>query len=226
MRKTVVTTVLTAAASRDLALLATVKDDWGVTGTADDAFIGRSISRCSAAAEQFCNRVFAIETVQDNIALSREGWPHMVIRDLEALQLSRWPIAEVTSVTVDGKALTAGTDYIPDPVNGRLLRLDNSGDTRSWDGCLIVVVYSAGYVLPGQDASQFPDAAKLLPLDLEDAISRMVYTRFSERQRDPLIRSEMLDGVGRVEYIVPTGDGNLTSDVADILDNYRVPVLA
>ncbi len=42
MRKSVVTTVLTAAASRALTLLATVKDDWLVAGTADDAFLEHS----------------------------------------------------------------------------------------------------------------------------------------------------------------------------------------
>jgi hypothetical protein len=54
----------------------------------------------------------------------------------------------------------------------------------------------------------------------------MVYTRYAERQRDPLVKSEYIDGVGRTEYILPSSDGNLSPDVLDILDNYRVPVIA
>ena len=225
MRKTVVTTVVSAALSRDLTQLATVKEDWGVQTTADDGFLSRAISRCSAAAEQFCNRVFAIETVQDRFTIGGDGWPNMVIRDLEALQLSRWPIVAVSSLTVDGTALTEGTDFIVDATNGRLLRIDADGRSRPWDGALIIVIFSAGYVLPGQNQADFPETAKTLPSDLEDAISRMIYTRYAERQRDPLIKSEYVDGVGRTEYLTPSSDGNLSPDVEDILDNYRVPVI-
>jgi hypothetical protein len=225
MRRAVVTTVVTPAADHVLANVATLKDDWGISGTADDAFLGRAIGRCSAAAEQYCNRIFAYETVQDRVSLSCEGWPHMIVRDLQAIQLSRWPLAAVTSVTVDGTALIEGTDFIKDAANGRLLRLDSDGRTRTWCGALVIVVYAAGFVLPAWDATQFP-GIPTLPFDIEDAVGRMVYTRYSERKRDPLIKAEKAEGVYSVEYLVPSGDGNLSPDVADLLDNYRVPVIA
>ena len=224
MSKSLVTTVLTPATTRDLTLLATFKDDWGVTVTTDDGFLARAITRCSAAAAQFCNRAFAIETVQDRIDLgARRG---AAVNRRNVLQLSRWPVASITSVLVDGETLTEGDDFITSATVGQLSRIDSSGDAINWRGCIVTVVYVAGYVLPGQDAAAFPSSAAPIPPDLEDAVGRMVYTRYAERQRDPLIRSEKAEGVYSVEYLTPSGDGNLSSDVEDILDNYRVPVLA
>jgi hypothetical protein len=223
MSKSLVTTVLTPATTRDLTLLATFKDDWDVTVTTDDGFLARAITRCSAAALKFCNRAFAIETVQDRIDLgARRG---MVVNRQNVLQLSRWPVASITSILVDGKTLTEGVDFITHATVGQLSRIDSSGDAINWRGRIVTVVYIAGYVLPGQDPTAFPSTAAPIPPDLEDAVGRMVYTRYAERQRDPLIRSEKAEGVYSVEYLTPSGAGNLSSDVEDILDNYRVPVI-
>ena len=223
MPRDIITSVLIAAPSILLIDLATVKDDWQITITTDDDFLTRSITRCSRAAANFCNRTFAIETVQDQITLRRDRWPRMIVERPEILQLTRWPLVVVTSVTVDGTALVAGTDFLVDATNGQLQRLNDYGNMTPWIGETIVVVYSAGYVLPDQSPVT---GALNLPDDIQDAVSRMVYTRYAERQRDPLVKSEQVDGVGRTDYIIPSGDGNLSPDVEDILDNYRVPVIA
>jgi len=73
--------------------------------------------------------------------------------------------------------------------------------------------------------------APTLPLDIEDAVGRLVWARYAERRRNPFIKAETVDGVGSVQYIVgnPNGGsdgGNMPSDVADILNNYRQPVVA
>ena len=222
MPRHVLSTVVAAATLRSLTDIATVKDDWGISTSADDAFIARSIIRCSSSAENFCNRVFALETVQDQIALRRDPWPRMIEERPDLLQLSRWPIVAITSVTVDGTTLVEGTDFLTDAKPGQLRRLNEYGNARDWSGETIVVIYSAGYVLPGATAVA---GAQNLPDDINDAVSRMVYTRYAERQRDPLVKSEYVDGVGRTEYLAPTGASNLSPDVEDILDNYRVPVV-
>lgn len=225
MRKKVVSTVLTPAPTRNLIDLATVREDWDIEAGDNDAFLTRAIARASAAAEQFCNRPFAIEKLQDDVMLSREAYPAMMVRDLEALQLSRWPIASIVSVTEDGKPLTAGTDFRVVVEPGQLIRLDSQGRPQAWTADTVSVVYYAGYVLPGMVAADYPVGSPTLPVDVEDAIGRMVYTRFSERKRDPLVKSEVVDGIGRTDYLTPNGAGNMTDDVTDILDNYRVPVL-
>ena len=222
MPRNVLTTVVTPAPSIDMIDLATVKDDWQITITTDDPYLTRAITRCSRAAANFCNRTFAIETVQDLLTMSQDKWPGAVIERPDLIQLTRWPIVAVTSVTVDGTTLVEGTDFLTDQTNGQLQRLNAYGSMRAWTGKTITIIYSAGYVLPGQAAVT---GAQNLPDDITDAVSRMVYTRIAERQRDPLVKSETIEGVGSTTYIVPNADGNLSPDVVDILDNYRVPVV-
>ena len=74
-------------------------------------------------------------------------------------------------------------------------------------------------------ATPAPEYVDDLPDDIVDAVGRMVYTRYAERQRDPLIKSEQIDGVGRTDYLIPSSGGNLSPDVEDILRAYRVPVV-
>ena len=138
------------------------------------------------------------------------------------LQLSRWPIVAVTSVTEDGTNLTAGTDFILDPTNGRLIRLHCDGRPRRWCAASVVATYQAGYVLPGDTTG----AARTLPYDLEDAVCRLVATRWAERRRDPFVVEESVVGVGSTKYVTAGPNGNMPPDVADLLDNYRVPVTA
>lgn len=222
MSRQIITTVLTPYPAIDLISLDDFKDDWGIDTVNDDTFIARAITRCSRAAANFLNRTLGVETVQDEIALHRDQWPFSVHDRPERLQLSRWPIVAVTSVTVDGIALVEGTDFLTDAASGQLERLDISGNAKAWCGSTVIVVYSAGFNLPGQAKVT---GAQDLPDDIEDAVSRMAYTRYAERRRDPLVKSEYVDGVGRQEYIVPTSDGNLSPDVEDLLDNYRIKVI-
>ena len=230
----VTTTITVPATSRNLVDLATWKDDWGITGTQDDAFLLRAITRCSASAEQFCNRKFAAETLTETIYLDRDAYPYQEPGGVRALQLSRWPLASVSSV-VQQDAGTNTTlvqspsddpDYVVLDPEGQLVRLDSFGNQMTWPALVYTIDYQAGYILPGQDPNGFP-GADLLPSDIEDAVGRMVYTRWSERRRDPLIKAETVDGVGRTEFIVSTNadGGNLSPDVSDILLNYRVPVI-
>ncbi|PWC96963.1 hypothetical protein [Azospirillum sp. TSO5] len=214
MSVSIITTVITPASSYDLIDLATVKDDWGISGTGDDAFLTRSISRCSAAAAQFCNRVLASETVKDEIRIDRDQYPYQVPGGVQFLQLSRWPVSSVASV-VEGvgdntTTLVAGDDYTVNKANGQITRIGSQGYPIVWPASLIVVTYTAGYAT--------------VPSDLQDAVSRMVWTRYAERRRDPFVQRVRVDGVDDVTYITPKADaGNLSADVSDILDNYRVP---
>ncbi|QCG93958.1 hypothetical protein E6C67_08395 [Azospirillum sp. TSA2s] len=216
MPLTITTTVITPAGSTALVDLATVKDDWSISGTADDAFLTRTIDRCSAAAAQFCNRVFVVETVRDDIQIERDqiDWP--VHGGAAPLQLSRWPVGSVTTVVEDigtsAVTLVQGVDFTVNPAIGQLTRLDGNGRPRKWPPTLIQVTYTAGY--------------STIPSDLQDAVSRMVWTRYAERRRDPFVQRVRVDGVDDVTYITPKADaGNLSADVSDILDNYRVPVV-
>jgi hypothetical protein len=208
------TTVLQPAKSYDLTTIDAVKDELNEKTSANNDVLKRYISSASAAASQYCNRVFAAEAVSDQFLPVQD--PSFVIFSGRAmpLQLSRWPIVSVTSVMENGTALNAATDYMVDPIVGSITRLGVNGNPISWSYCAVTVSYVGGYIK--------------IPLDVDDAIVRMVTRRFVARGRDPNLKQRNVPGILEESYWVSTGTetGNMSNDIADILDNYRVPLVA
>jgi len=206
----VISTVMVAANSYDLTDLTTVKTELSITGSTYDAQLGRYITVASLAAEQYCNRVFVVETVQDRFDIT---FPRLRFGGEEKLQTSRWPVTSMTSLTENGTTLVKDTDYKVDTSNGLLIRLDSNGDPTTWGQSPVIATYSAGFAS--------------IPADLEDAVIRMIRARWFAKDRDPFTRQENIPGVRDIAYWVPTGAdaGNMTPDVEDILDNYRPPII-
>lgn len=213
MRPQVISTVVTAASTYDLTTLAIVRDELGITDGASNAKLQRYLTSASVAAAQFCNRVFAVETIQDKFWAQRDKFPRLVSGGMETLQLSRFPVVSVTSVTENDVTLVEDTDFTTDSENGQLTRLDANGYPRRWPIYPIVAIYVSGYAN--------------IPTDVADAVIRMVKARWNMRS-DPNLRQESIPGVREAQWWIPTGAdaGNLTPDVEDILNNYRVPVIA
>lgn len=214
MSLSIITTITTPADSYDLVTLEIVKDDLGISGNSEDAFLERAISRASAAISQFCNRVFVVETIKDEVFPDRDTYPFQVPGGMNVLQLSRWPVVALTSITEGDAVLVEGDDYRLDKARGQVFRLGLSGMPMKWPAKAIVVEYSAGFAT--------------IPGDLQDAASRLVKARRASRTRDPNMMSESIPGVRDVRYWVPNGNdqGNIPPDIADAIDNYRVPVVA
>ena len=210
----VITTVVEAAEDYDLVDLLELKEDLQLTGDADDGYLDRLITRASAAVANYCNRVFAVETVSDQFLAPRDPSARMVSRGLERLQLTRFPAVAVTSVVLCGTALVAGTDFLVDKPLGQLVRLDASGGQVGWPPGGVVVTYSAGF--------------DPIPFDVQDAVTRLIKGRLASRTRDPLLRSESIPGVASNTYWIGASSdtGNLPPDVADGLDSYRIRVFA
>lgn len=215
-RYTSILSVDRPAVSYDLATLDDVKEELAITDTNSDAILRKWISRASAAVANFCNRVFPVEVLKEEFWPQRDPMPAVIRGGLEPLQLSRWPIVSVESVTEDGVALVVDVDFKVNPPNGQLVRLDTfSNYPRAWPARPISVGYRAGYAT--------------IPDDVADACIRLVKIRYFARTRDPAIRGESTPGAYDVQYWQNGGaglTGNLPTDVADLLDNYRVPVLA
>lgn len=212
-RRRLITTVTSPAGSYDLVALADVKDELGITDSSSDTLLGKQISRMSLIAAGYCNRVFVQETVKDEFFPPDERTPWVFAGDTEPLQLSRFPAASITTVMEDGTSLTVDTDYRADLVPGQMIRVDSDGYPTNWQLLAIAVTYVAGYAT--------------IPADLQDAVIRMVKSRWYAKGRDTNIRQENIPGVREVQYWVATGTdaGALTPDVQDILDSYRVPVV-
>ncbi len=222
----IVSTVVTAAIASfqgqqayDLVDLPSLKAELQLADRSKDALLLRWITQASAAAAKFCNRVFAVETVQDQIFPPRDYFPApTVIGGVMPLQLSRWPVAQPPTVTENGVALVENTDFMVKYDVGQLLRLDVNGWPKRWPALPTIVQYPAGYKLTD------PDFA-----DVADAVIRMVKARYFAQARDPALRSENISGAYEAQYWFASGPGaavgNLTPDVEALLDKYRVPVV-
>lgn len=210
----VITTVVTATNSYDLTTLAVVKDELSITSGSNDASLKRYISAASAAAAQYCNRVFQAETVKDEFWPDRDPFQFQLPNRQSVIQLSRWPVVSVTSVTENGNVLVDGVGYRVDAENGALVRLGCDGYPTKWCAWPIAVQYVGGFAS--------------IPGDVADAVIRMVTKRYAAKGRDSTLKAENIPGVIDRQFWIATGEdaANMTPDVADVLDNYRVPVLA
>lgn len=226
MSARIISTVLTAASSYDLTSLANIKDDLAIpsTDTSSDATLARFITEQSALVAQYCNRVFPIETIQDVIYPDRDPYPYQVTGMVGELQLSRWPLVSVTSVTDTvsvgvANTLVFGTDYQVDTARGWLTKIDpNTGYPTGWSPDQYTIEYTAGYFEAGSGNS---------PPDLEMAVLRLVTARYKARGRDPFLRSQGEPGVGNEQYWIgalPGQTGPFPPDIAAVLEKYRVPL--
>lgn len=203
-------TVTTPASSYDLTELADVKDELNITNGASDVTLARYISGASTAATQYCNRVFVAETLSETFLL--DHMDRFIRSRVKPLQLARYPLITVLSVIENGILLVENTDYLVDKTMGQLTRIDSNGLPIFWNSLPLVVAYSAGFAT--------------IPGDVEDAVIRMVSKRYVAKGRDPALKQENIPGVREVQYWISTGadSGNMTPDITDLLDNYRVIV--
>jgi len=190
--------VTTTPTSTRLTALATVKAEIGLLATADDAVLTTLIDQASAQVAAFVNRTLAVASYSERFDFRRP---------VANLMLARWPVVEVTSVTVDGTALTSAEWIIEDA--GCLTRQDDDGDLQDWLG-RVVVAYRAGYTLPGA-------AARNLPHDIERAAIMLVVSAYQGRGRDPAVRSETVEGCGETTWF-PDG---IPPTIAAILEPHR-----
>lgn len=208
-------TVTGPASNRKLTTAAALRTELGLSsGSLDDTRANDVIARASKAAERYCSRIFAQETVSEVFRLAARD------RGPEKLILARWPIVSITSVTEDGNALT-GSDYEADLATGQVFRL--SSDTRTaWCAQKTTVVYVGGYVLPGDGGT------RTLPEDVEAAALKLAAGFYFGAARDPLVKGESADGIGSVDYWVggmPGASGELPPDVLALLAPYRVMIV-
>lgn len=197
--------VTTPAAIRRLSTEDALRVEIMADAEPEAALVLSLLDQASAAVESWCGRTFARETVSETFRLAAA---HNA-----ALLLSRRPITAIASVTEDGVALAAG-DREHDADAGMLWRL-SSDQRTAWTARKIVVSYTAGYLLPG-------DPNRTLPHEIERATLIVAASIFAARGRDPLLRSESVDGVATASYLDPrAGAGGLPTAAAEMLAPHR-----
>lgn len=205
-------TIITPPASAMLTSLANARLDLGLTeAQMSDEALTRKIKLASDDAIGFCQRVFGIATYRETFENCR---------NVDGLVLDFWPIVSIVSVSMNGVALaldqygTEGTE---------LFALSRSGVRSAWYSGPLTVEYRAGWVLPGEDAADYPAAAQELPGDVEKAVRQLMQAGLSQEGRgDPMLKVKEVEGVGRREYYVQGTGASLPHPEAEaILKRYQ-----
>lgn len=180
------TVVDAAALNRALVDATTVFAELGVASPTDaqTTQMETVIEQVSSLFDRFLDRTLAEEDVTDYF--------RAIVGD--ELRLSRWPVAQVLSVTEDGTSLVID-DWDIDATSGRLWRISNA-DRFDWSGTGVTqVTYTGGYILPGD-----------LPADIQRAAIDQAKAQFMSGARDPALRSFNIPDVYQASYSVPGGD--------------------
>jgi hypothetical protein len=196
-----VTTVVTAAKSRDLTTLATAKEELGITGGAYDKRLRRWIREESAAVERYCGRRLIRETLQEVFIYHHDAGVRGDLR------LALWPVDTILSVTWDNVVLTDDQWHL-DAEAGLLRRYDGvEGCWAPWFDfpafyyhpypSHVVVQYTGGYTVDVD-----------LPPDIEAATLMQLQHRKGAGSRDQTIKSETVPNVLSTTYWIPNPGEN------------------
>jgi len=140
-------TVAIAAASYNLTDLASAKDELAIptATTMHDAFLTRKISQASIAIATYCARVFAVERLVETFYFIDDDSNMNIDSSPAPLQVSRFPVVRIASLTENGIALVEGTDFVVDQATGQINRLNCIGSgMRRWYCGPVVVTYDGG----------------------------------------------------------------------------------
>jgi hypothetical protein len=213
--------VITPAATQDLTTLETVKDELSITGNDSDVRLTRWIRESSGYIANWCNRVFGAEQVSEQW----RGSDRWSIRDSSTvprpLQLRRYPIVRIDSITEQDDPVLAATAYEFEAATGLLWRLTEltsdtgvttSGTRIHWYAETLRVVYSGGYDVPRNEPYQLEQACLMLIKNRQDTISR-----------DRMLRSQNIPGVLEEQWWNPAmpGQPGMPPDVAELLTPFR-----
>jgi uncharacterized phiE125 gp8 family phage protein len=188
-----------------LTTLDAVKAELSIAGTDEDAALTALIVQVSATIETHCNLQFGTRTVTDTFR-------NRVRR--EALVLRAIPVTAIDTVTESGTELDPTYYELDSAKSGLLLRLDGSDNLSCWAAGKISVVYTAGYVLPGNEGAN-------LPADIERACIDLCVRGYHNTGRDRSLKSEEVPGVIKQTWETSAPASGLSEDITSRLNPYR-----
>lgn len=197
-------TVITPAPSYDLTVLATLKNELGITDTASDIALSALIVQASGVVTEITGRVWAQEEVSEKFYLD---WGENV----PSLLLERRPVSAIASITENGSVLVEDVDYVVDYRRGMVHRINGSVWTFS-NNPSVVIQYTGGYALLDD-----------LPFGPERATLILAKSYWYARARDPATRSETTNDIDSVTYR-DAGDAETT--VRELLRLHSEVVMA
>jgi hypothetical protein len=201
-------TVVTPATQTRLTTVSAVRDalDLDEEDFSDEK-IESFIDQASQAIVDYCGRPFGRETYLETF--------RKVDCRSDGLLLSRAPVVSITSIDSDGTSVVLPEYEIE---NGALYRLSNNS-RYAWRAAVLAVTYVAGYILPSDEVGA---PAATLPLTVQRAAIDEIAAYVSYEDRDALIKSETVEGVGSTSYYVPGESSILESPGSQaVLSKYR-----
>lgn len=200
----------TPATTTKLTTLERVKLELSITDSSKDAILNAKIDEAGSDIEAFLGYRVARETVTETF------WQAPVNEAPEYILLERFPVASITSVTLDDDLL-ASSLYRLDANTGILYKLDDAGLGSTWFVSeSLVIVYVGGYLLPGE-------SGRNLPFAIEAAVVDLVQDFWFAKGRDPSAMEEDIPGVMRIRRWVGAvgAAGELPPSVTSKLTPFR-----
>ncbi|HEY4722230.1 MAG TPA: phage head-tail connector protein [Anaerolineae bacterium] len=208
-------TVTTVATTTALTTLETVKSDLGITATDEDTYIERAILRVT---ELVCNHLRVSEADNGTVTIGRETLSKRfdLVNATNNLFMPRWLprnwVMTIGSVT-ENDVLLAATDYRL--ISGGMLQRMSDDVQTEWPTGQIMVVHTAGWLLPN-------DSGRDMPHVIEDAAIGLIKLARLDKTRDPTLRSEdILSGLYSYQRFAPSDiPGGMPIDIAAMLEPY------
>jgi hypothetical protein len=219
MGPTIVTTVTAPAASADLADLQTVKRELDIADNSSDDVLGRWISSSSGAAARYCNRVFSVETLFEQVYPWHGSYSVVRGERLDPLQLSRWPIASSPCLaglsaplapllaSVAGGALAAARYFV------QIAYVTAAGETAASTEVSFSVAANSLLQVPSPPASSFATGWNVYVSTtsgagtLQNASPIVIGTPWTEPTSGLIAGAAMPGFVAVVENAVPLAEG-------------------
>jgi len=211
-----------ALSNSALTTLQAVKDELGISGTGDDAYLERQIERYSSLLSEATNRNFHSVTGHTE---KTESWNTTTIEVTDHL-----PLSSISEIKINGDVVDSSAYEIEDSGAGIIRNIDSTWEssivatrrietTNRYAESTVEVTYSGGYVTPEQSGTRD------LPYSIEGAIIDAVTYKYRERGKHPGITSESL-GDASVSYSSPdtesVGGMDVPVSFADITKRYKI----
>jgi len=205
-----ITRVVTPAESLALVSVDQAKAALGIPAedTSQDAALSAQIDSVSVAINNYCDRIFAVQTYRDQLR-NACGWYG------EPLVVRQYPIVvddggePLVAVAEDGGALDP-TLLEVFPEQGAVYRLDASMLPSAWGAALVVLDYTAGF--------------QTVPADVQSAALEWLGARWGAVGRDPSLRSETIPDLITQAYgaDASASAGSMPGGARDLLVPYKI----
>ena len=208
-----ITRVVTPAESFALVTLEQAKAALGIPAgdTSQDAILTAQIAATSLAINNYCDRVFVIQSYRDQLRNACGCWgepvttrQYPIVVDAEGVPL--------VAVTENGGAVDPAYIEVY-PETGAVYRLDATMAPAGWGAALLVIDYTAGY--------------ETIPEDVQGACLEWLTVRWHGIGHDPALRSETIPDLITQTYNTSdaSSSGSATAmpaGVRDWLQPYRI----